>query len=161
MPKVESVCNDSWIRSLRKERYKMDYYKILGISQQADAEQIKQAYRKQAKKYHPDLNPGNPEAEAKFKEVVEAYEVLADEAKRKEYDLKRRKTEDRKDRGEKKQGHADPQNVNMGDLMKNMERYFGFSFHKGQEDGQMQGRGGEKRNPLDVTEMFEAFMGIK
>ncbi len=139
----------------------MDYYKILGVSQQADAEQIKQAYRKLAKKYHPDLNPDDPKAETKFKEVVEAYEVLADEAKRKEYDLKRQKTGDRKGSGEKKQRHADPQDVNVGDLMKNMERYFGFSVHKGQEDGQRHGKGGEKRNPLDVTEMFEAFMNIK
>ena len=161
MPKVESVCNDSWIRSLRKERYKMDYYKILGISQQANAEQIKQAYRKLAKKYHPDLNPDDPEAEERFKEVSEAYEVLADEAKRKEYDLKRRKTEDRNDRSKKEQGHADTRDVNMSDLMKNMEMYFGFPFHKGQEDGQMKGKSGEKRNPLDVTEMFEAFMNIK
>lgn len=139
----------------------MDHYKILGISQQADAEQIKQAYRKLAKKYHPDLNPDDPEAEARFKEVVEAYEVLSDEAKRKEYDLKRQKTVNGKGSGEKKQGYADPRDVNMGDLMKNMERYFGFSLHRGQNDGQTQSKGGEKRNPLDVTEMFEAFMGIK
>lgn len=161
MPKVESVCNDSWIRSLRKERYRMDYYKILGISQQADAEQIKRAYRRLAKKYHPDMNPDDPEAEARFIEVTEAYEVLSDETKRKEYDLKGRKTEDRKDRGGKKQGNAAPQDINMGDLMKNMERYFGFAPHKGQGDGQPSGRSGEKRNPLDVTEMFEAFMNIK
>lgn len=49
----------------------MDYYKILNILRQADEGQIKQAYRMLAKKYHPDLNPGNPEAEARFKDIVE------------------------------------------------------------------------------------------
>lgn len=64
----------------------MDYYTILGVPQQADDSQIKQAYRKLAKKYHPDLNPDNPAAEEKFKDIVEAYETLSDYAKRKKYD---------------------------------------------------------------------------
>lgn len=64
----------------------MDYYTILGVPQQADDNQIKQAYRKLAKKYHPDLNPDNPAAEEKFKDIVEAYETLSDSAKRKKYD---------------------------------------------------------------------------
>ena len=64
----------------------MDYYTILGVPQQADDSQIKQAYRKLAKKYHPDLNPDNPAAEEKFKDIVEAYETLSDTAKRKKYD---------------------------------------------------------------------------
>lgn len=65
----------------------MDYYKILGVAPQADEDQIKQAYRRLAKKYHPDLNPNNPEAEAKFKEIVEAYETLGDLEKRKKLSL--------------------------------------------------------------------------
>lgn len=64
----------------------MDYYKILNIPHQADESQIKQAYRKLAKRYHPDLNPDNPEAEARFKDIVEAYETLGDPAKRRKYD---------------------------------------------------------------------------
>ncbi|MBW4557995.1 MAG: J domain-containing protein [Trichormus sp. ATA11-4-KO1] len=63
-----------------------DYYAILGISKTASQEEIKQAFRKQARKYHPDVNPGNKQAEAKFKEVNEAYEVLSDTDKRKKYD---------------------------------------------------------------------------
>lgn len=63
-----------------------DYYKTLGISKDASKEEIKKAYRKQALKYHPDRNPNNPEAEAKFKEVSEAYEVLSDENKKNIYD---------------------------------------------------------------------------
>ena len=60
-----------------------DYYAILGVPQDADARTIKKAYRKLAAKYHPDKNPGDSEAEVKFKEVAEAYEVLSDDGKKK------------------------------------------------------------------------------
>ena len=65
---------------------KRDYYDVLGISKQASNQEIKKAYRKLAKKYHPDTNPGDEEAEKLFKEVTEAYNVLSDEEKRKLYD---------------------------------------------------------------------------
>ncbi len=65
---------------------KRDYYEVLGVKKDATAEEIKKAYRKSAMKYHPDRNPGNKEAEEKFKEVGEAYEVLSDETKRQRYD---------------------------------------------------------------------------
>ncbi len=64
----------------------IDYYQILGVSKNADADQIKKAYRKLARKYHPDVNPDNQEAEVKFKQVNEAYQVLSDPEKRKKYD---------------------------------------------------------------------------
>src|SRR5215218_10528816 len=63
-----------------------DYYEILSVTRTADGEEIKRAYRRLAMKYHPDRNPGDSEAEAKFKECAEAYEVLSDDAKRKRYD---------------------------------------------------------------------------
>jgi len=65
---------------------KRDYYEILGVPRDATQEEIKKAYRKLARQYHPDVNPGNKEAEEKFKEITEAYEVLSDEKKRAQYD---------------------------------------------------------------------------
>lgn len=64
-----------------------DYYKILGVDKSASQEEIKKAYRKLALKYHPDKNKGNKEAEEKFKEATEAYDVLYDSEKRKKYDM--------------------------------------------------------------------------
>lgn len=67
-----------------------DYYKVLGVSERASAEEIKKVYRKLAREHHPDRNPGKPQAEERFKEIQEAYGVLGDAQKRKEYDQQRR-----------------------------------------------------------------------
>ena len=67
-------------------RSKRDYYEILGVSKNASDDEIKKAYRKLAVKYHPDKNPGNKEAEARFKEINEAHDVLSDKQKRARYD---------------------------------------------------------------------------
>ena len=63
-----------------------DYYSLLGVNRDAGEREIKQAYRRQARKYHPDVNPGEKSAEAKFKEINEAYEVLSNKEKRQKYD---------------------------------------------------------------------------
>lgn len=67
-----------------------DFYEVLGVSEGASADEIKKAYRKLAREHHPDKNPDKPGAEAKFKEIQEAYSVLSDDEKRKEYDLRRK-----------------------------------------------------------------------
>lgn len=74
------------VKGIDMAENKRDYYEVLGISKSASADEIKKAYRGLAKKYHPDMNPGDKDAEAKFKEVNEAYAVLSDEDKRKKYD---------------------------------------------------------------------------
>jgi molecular chaperone DnaJ len=69
-----------------KDWLEKDYYKVLGVAKDATASEIKKSYRKLARELHPDKNPGDSKAEARFKDVSEAYDVLSDEAKRKEYD---------------------------------------------------------------------------
>ena len=63
-----------------------DYFQVLGVDRGADVDTVKRAFRKLARKYHPDVNPGDKTAEAKFKEVSEAYEVLSDPEKRQRYE---------------------------------------------------------------------------
>ena len=64
-----------------------DYYQILGISRQSTPEEIKKAYRRLARQYHPDMNKGDKKAEERFKEISEAYSVLSEADKRKQYDM--------------------------------------------------------------------------
>ena len=107
---------------------KRDYYEVLGVDKNADQDTIKKAYRSLAKKYHPDVNPGDKEAEAKFKEASEAYGVLSDPEKKAQYD---------------KYGHAafEPggsasggynyQNMNMDDIFSSFGDIFGDLFGSG------------------------------
>ena len=69
-----------------KDYLEKDYYKTLAVTKTATADDIKKSYRKLARKYHPDANEGDPKAEARFKEISEAYTVLSDQGRRKEYD---------------------------------------------------------------------------
>src|SRR5271168_1216393 len=103
---------------------KKDYYEILGVPRSASESEIKAAYRQSALKYHPDRNPDNKEAETKFKQAAQAYEVLSDPEKRKRYD---------------QFGHAGEQNMgaggfghggdmNMDDIFSNFGDIFGSMF---------------------------------
>src|SRR6187200_3381283 len=71
---------------VRREWFEKDYYGVLGVAKNASAAEIKKAYRKLAQQFHPDANPGNTDAETRFKEIAAAYDVLGDEDKRKRYD---------------------------------------------------------------------------
>lgn len=111
----------------------MDYYSILEINRDATEEEIKKSYRRLSKKYHPDANPGNADAEKRFKDISEAYAVLGDRKKRQEYDEKNL------------QSHQ-------------FEQFFGFHPKSDKTDMRQEKKRGA--NPIDMTDMFEKFMGI-
>ena len=96
----------------------MDYYKILEVSENEDISEIKKQYRKLAMKYHPDRNAGDERAAKKFREITEAYEVLSNEKKRKEYDCKR------------KNRNNQPKNKNNKENFKSKSSQNNFSFGK-------------------------------
>ena len=79
-------CGRAPVSDVARTAMRRDYYEILGVSRSASQDEIKRAYRTLAKKYHPDRNPNDPSAEAKFKEVKQAYSILSDSKKRSEYD---------------------------------------------------------------------------
>ncbi len=136
---------------------KRDYYEILGVSKTADQSEIKKAYRKLALKYHPDKNPDNKEAEEKFKEAAEAYEVLSNADKRKKYDQFGHAG---------MQGGADYHNFNnMGDIFENFGDIFGDLFgmggHKKQrKSGPTPQRGHDLSQKISVT-LKESYLGCK
>lgn len=139
---------------------KKDFYEILGVSKSATQDEIKAAYRKLALKYHPDRNPNNKEAEDKFKEAAEAYEVLSNAQKRQHYD---------------QFGHADqmgggygggPQGMNMDDIFTHFEDIFGDIFGGGQTRKKAKKaaptpkRGHDLSKELSLS-LKEAFLGTK
>ena len=105
---------------------KRDYYEVLGLSKGAEDKEIKRAYRKLAKKYHPDTNPGDKEAEKKFKEVTEAYSVLSDPEKKKLYDQFGHAAFDQS--GAAGSGYGNAGTGGFGDI-------FGNMFHGGSASG--------------------------
>ncbi|MAE50626.1 MAG: molecular chaperone DnaJ [Micavibrio sp.] len=127
-----------------------DFYKTLGVSRDADADSIKKAYRKMAMKYHPDQNKDNPEAEAKFKEINEAYDVLKDEQKRAAYDRYGNAAFD----GSMGAGAGGFGAGNFSDIFEDM---FG-DFMGGRGGRSSQTRGSDVQYTLEIT-MEEAFHG--
>lgn len=137
---------------------KRDYYEVLGVPRNATQDEIKAAYRKLALKYHPDRNPNNKEAENKFKEAAEAYEVLSDATKRKQYD---------------QFGHEGPQmggfgthSMNMEDIFEQFGDIFGDIFggtatgtRRGRKTtGPVPKRGHDLRKDISIT-LKESFLG--
>ena len=153
-----------------------DWYKILGTARDADEAQIKAAYRKLAKKYHPDAHPGDKECEARFREITEAYTILSDPAKRKKYDEEfssqagQQKNSGSKGSGmgrETRQGTKassgnDGAKVDFENISRNFEQFFGFNPQtKDVVNPEKLKSRANAGNPLDTTNLFEAFMGIK
>ena len=122
---------------------KRDYYEVLGVAKSASASELKGAYRKMALKYHPDRNPGDQEAENKFKEASEAYEVLSDDSKRQMYDRHGHAGMNGH------QGFADASDVfsSFGSIF---EDFFGFSGGGGQRSNRPR-KGADLRYDLEVS----------
>jgi molecular chaperone DnaJ len=119
---------------------KRDYYEVLGVAKNASQDEIKKAYRKMAMQYHPDKNPDNPQAEEKFKEAAEAYEVLSDDNKKARYDQFGHA-------GMSGGGGGGYQNVNMEDIFSRFGDIFGDGSPFGEffGGGRGRGRGGRPR----------------
>lgn len=145
----------------------LDYYKILGVREDASDEEIKKAYRKLSKKYHPDSNPDNEAAKVRFHEITMAYDILHDPEKRKQYDLKQKQETSAFQGGSKKkkrEGNPSDQNqdFDMGNLSESFEKFFGFNPKNGEiNEDKMNPNKKTKKNPIDMTDMFERYMGIK
>ncbi|MEO1236657.1 MAG: molecular chaperone DnaJ [Planctomycetota bacterium] len=120
-----------------------DYYEILSVERNASGDQIKRSYRKLAMKFHPDRNPGDAEAEAKFKEAAEAYEVLSDSEKRQRYDRFGHA-------GLKGQAGHDFSHMDAGDIFSMFDEIFG-----GQGGGRRGGRRGGPRRGYDLETQTE------
>ena len=136
-----------------------EYYEILQIQRNATAAEIKKAYRKKALKYHPDRNEGDSEAEEKFKQVNEAYQVLSDTEKRAIYDKYGKK-------GLENQGFHGYSEMNMDDLGSIFESIFGGAFSSSGFGGGFGGKQKQRKYPLDTAielelEFKEAIFGCK
>lgn len=138
---------------------KRDYYEILGVSKQASAPEIKRAYRELAVKFHPDKNPGNKEAEEKFKEASEAYEVLSDERKRQMYDQF-----GHAGLGNQSHGFNDVNDIfsSFGDIFEDLFGFGGGGRRRGGGRGRAPGpeRGHDLRFDLEVA-FDEAYFGCE
>jgi molecular chaperone DnaJ len=135
----------------RKGATNRDYYEVLGVARDATAQQIKAAYRKLALKYHPDKNPGDAEAEERFKEAAEAYAVLSDDEKRSRYDRF----------GREAAGGFGPGNIDptiFGDFSDILGDLFGFGFGGGARPGGAT-PGADLRYDLEIS-FEEAAFGV-
>ena len=156
-----------------------DPYSVLGIPRNASDEEIKKAYRSLSRKYHPDANPGDRECEKRFQAINEAYSILSSPEKRKKYDAEYRRF--RAESGSASgagtaygagsasgagtaHGAASAKEQSSGidfeNIHRTFERFFGFNPDTKTVTNEQKLNPGA-RNPLDTTDLFERFMGIK
>jgi DnaJ-class molecular chaperone len=133
----------------------MDHYSVVGVNKNAAADEIKSAYRKLAKAYHPDRNPGNAEAESRFKRIAEAYETLSDETLRAEYDIRISGTEKpKKSAGGSKPRRDEHPGRRAADLRKDdFDAIFSGFFGKAVAPRSSE----DDKSPVDTNKMFENF----
>lgn len=139
----------------------MDFYQIMGVSRDADAETIKKAYRKLVKECHPDTHPGDKQAEERFKQVAEAYGVLSDAEKRRQYDNEMAAAAGK---GKKSTSRRDYQSnpFDPVDFQKEFEHLFSFGKQGAkQTDSNNSGQGENRKNPINTSALFEKYMGFK
>ena len=134
-----------------------NYYDLLEISEKSTKEEIQKAFRKLAKKYHPDVNNGNSKIQEKFKEIKEAYEVLNDEKKRKQYD---ESIKVNKNHETCKTNNINTEKVSFdfSQVKNSFESFFGFDAKTGEVKKEEKLK---NKNPIDTTNLFEKFMGFK
>jgi len=139
-----------------------DYYKILEVSPDASDADIKKSFRKLAKKYHPDTNGGDPKAAARFQEINEAYTVLGDEAKKKEYDDERLGKKERKAAGAAgtAKGPRTPRSTFTGFTAENFKMDFGDEIFEELNKSKAEKKQKDPNN-IDVSSQFASFFGFK
>lgn len=136
-------------------------YQVLGVKEDATPKEIKKAYRVLAKKYHPDTNPDNEQVAALFREANEAYTILSDETKRKQYDQKLKGGQytasgnEEKQKEKKKKTYNDP-HMNVDEQF---ESFFGFRPKGDLKEQSLKGK--NRKGPLDTSDLFETFFGTK
>ncbi len=129
----------------------IDHYNVLQVRRDATVDEIKKAYRKLAKQYHPDLRSGNA---AKFKEIQEAYAVLSDPARKQEFDKKQSKSSQRASQKQQTTSpDLDPASFNVE---QSFERFFSFNPKTKQYSGDRKTKKNDQ-NPLDTSDLFESF----
>ena len=140
-----------------------DYYKILGVQRDADAATIKKAFRKLAKQYHPDTNNGNAEAEKKFTEINEAYSILGDEEKRKEYDENKQGDSSSSANSEPQGARRKTQTTNpfSGFTAQNFKMDFGDMMFDEVSNKKKESKKPGEVNLNDVSDQFASFFGFR